>query len=95
MNSPAPFSTALDARYPTRFADLGIPFPLFEAPIVENAMYIGVGGCSICGEQEVHCFWLQDVVLKCKACGAQSARDAKSCETVWQCPRCETTNVCS
>ncbi len=37
------------------FEQLGIPFPLFEAPI-EETDFIAVGKCDACGEEKPHCF---------------------------------------
>lgn len=55
------------------FADLGIPFPLFEAPVKEAAEYSGVYPCRLC-RRTGHCFHLQDghLVVACPACGADN-----------------------
>lgn len=64
---------------PMTFADLGIPFALFEAPTQEATEYVGIGVCSLCGQPEVHCFDLDigaDVVVTCPHCGVDTALDA-------------------
>ena len=38
------------------FAELGIPFPLFEAPVKETFDYQGIASCEICGRADQHCF---------------------------------------
>jgi Uncharacterised protein family (UPF0167) len=54
------------------FADLGIPFPLFEAPIAETHDYHGPGQCSRCGADDPHCFMHRTgrnpVQLGCYSC---------------------------
>jgi hypothetical protein len=35
------------------FADLGIPFPLFEAPAKEASEYKSLGRCKLCGTGQV------------------------------------------
>jgi len=44
----------------TRFADLGIPFPLFEADIEHAAPYHGLGRRSLCDQPDRHVFSLND-----------------------------------
>ncbi len=56
------------------FAELGIPFPLFEAPTSEASHYVGLSTCSICGVKEQHTFHLRvgcAVILRC-SCGAEN-----------------------
>jgi uncharacterized protein CbrC (UPF0167 family) len=50
------------------FADLGIPFPLFEAPIKDTTHYRGVGQCSLCSQAGVHLFEPTDVSVVCSHC---------------------------
>lgn len=38
------------------FDDLGIPFPLFSAPVAEAAEYRGKARCGICNTAATHCF---------------------------------------
>jgi uncharacterized protein CbrC (UPF0167 family) len=60
------------------FADLGIPFPLFEAPVDEASGYIGTAACLLCGTPNRHCFELGvgvQVVVECKSCGEQNGLD--------------------
>ena len=61
------------------FAELGIPFPLFEAPVEDAAEYNGMGTCSLCGRAGQHCFTLEigcAVVALCPACGTENYLDA-------------------
>lgn len=63
------------------FHDLGIPFPLFEAPVSEAREYRGRGRCSLCHKEGVHCFSLTlgaDLVIHCPGCKAEVALDADS-----------------
>ena len=56
----------------TTFADLGIPFPLFEAPIKTCADYVGRKNCCVSGQSQDHCFRLGAgswVKLGCQSCG--------------------------
>ena len=60
------------------FAELGFPFPLFEAPIAD-AEYHGAGICSLCRENAVICFELDigcAVMLSCDRCGTDNGLDA-------------------
>lgn len=61
------------------FADLGIPFPLFEAPTNEASDYAGLATCRLCGGQDRHCFELgigDALILPCPACGLENGLDA-------------------
>jgi hypothetical protein len=63
------------------FHDLGIPFPLFEAPVSDAVDYEGRARCSLCREDGVHCFRLgigADIVVHCPGCAAETALDADS-----------------
>ncbi len=65
------------------FADLGIPFPLFTAPLREAAEYHGVATCTVCGMEGVHCFTLgigAYLVLSCPQCGTGNALDVEDQE---------------
>jgi uncharacterized protein CbrC (UPF0167 family) len=74
-------------RRPT-FHDLGIPFPLFEAPASEADEYRGQRRCSLCHKLGVHCFELgigAEVVVHCPMCAVESAlgahdRVGRACE---------------
>lgn len=64
----------------TTFAELGIPFPLYEAPVSpeDDSDYAGKGMCCICGTAQVHCFRLgipADFVVPCPACGTSNCLD--------------------
>lgn len=61
------------------FAQLGIPFPLFEAPTDQAGEYCGLRTCSLCGRAGVHCFELGigcAVMSDCPACGTATGLDA-------------------
>lgn|SRR5215510_3394153 len=61
------------------FHDLGIPFPLFKAPVTDATDYEGRGHCSLCHKEDAHCFQLgigADVVIRCPGCAAEVALNA-------------------
>lgn len=61
------------------FAELGIPFPLFDGPTDQAVEYGGVGTCSLCGGRRQHCFRLGigcAVMRPCSACGTENGLDA-------------------
>jgi uncharacterized protein CbrC (UPF0167 family) len=61
------------------FAQLGIPFPLFEAPIGDASEYVGHETCTLCGGPGRHCFRLDiggAVMLRCGTCGTETGLDA-------------------
>jgi uncharacterized protein CbrC (UPF0167 family) len=63
----------------TTFAELGVPFPLFEAPTSEASEYVGRSSCRLCDVRGRHCFRLDigcAVVLPCPACGVENGLDA-------------------
>lgn len=54
------------------FAELGIPFPLFAAPVAEASKYDGLGTCELCNTAESHCFRIgigDAVTHPCASCG--------------------------
>src|SRR4051812_32580505 len=55
----------------TTFTDLGIRFPLFEAPVREASEYRGAGTCTLCLREADHCFEPSDVALACPTCGSE------------------------
>jgi len=62
----------------TTFADLGIPFPLFEAPTQEASEYVGLATCVLCGRPRQHCFVLRigcAILLPCPACATINGLD--------------------
>lgn len=75
-----------------KFADLGVPFPLFEAPTSEASDYAGLASCRLCGERDRHCFELGIgcAIMPCSTCGTENGLDAhdrkdracRSCQTV-------------
>jgi uncharacterized protein CbrC (UPF0167 family) len=75
---------------PTTFAQLGIPFPLFEAPSEQAFEYCGLETCSLCGKQGQHCFELGigcALILGCANCGAGNGLDVSDCED-GRCRKC-------
>jgi uncharacterized protein CbrC (UPF0167 family) len=63
----------------TTFANLGIPFVLFEASVEEAADYVGLETCSLCNQENSHCFELSigaDVMCACPRCAQIVALDA-------------------
>ena len=53
------------------FADLGIPFPLFEAPIATCPDYVGPQDCCVLHQSKHHCFRLgigSWVKMSCQVC---------------------------
>lgn len=72
------------------FADFGIPFPLFEADTSTASEYRGLGQCSLCRTDTVHCFELSigsDIIAKCSRCGSEVALDADDRANA-TCPAC-------
>lgn len=69
------------------FAELGTPFPLFDAYATEATKFVPDTLCSLCGATRPVCFELgigSDVVLQCGSCGEDNGLDAadrcdKSC----------------
>jgi uncharacterized protein CbrC (UPF0167 family) len=67
----------------TTFQDLGAPFPLFEAPVVDACAYQPRTTCSICGQFADVCFNLDigcALMRACPACGAENGLDANDRE---------------
>lgn len=63
----------------TTFAEMGTPFPLFEAPIADAVDFVPDGRCSFCGGTHPACFALgigSALVLKCMSCGKENGLDA-------------------
>lgn len=55
----------------TTFSDLGIPFPLFEAPVRFASSYDGKGCCDLCLTEDVHVFRLgigDEITSPCVGC---------------------------
>jgi len=72
------------------FDDIGIPFPLFEAPADEAIEYLGLETCSICHSPSVHCFRLDigaDLIIDCPSCGTCNALDASDRQST-ECRSC-------
>jgi uncharacterized protein CbrC (UPF0167 family) len=75
------------------FTQLGIPFPLFEAPCRNTTDYVGKETCSLCGLSNVHCFHPgigDDIVVSCSQCGVENGLRAderisvpcRSCQSI-------------
>lgn len=63
----------------TTFDNLGIPFPLFLAPVECADGYHEDKYCTICKSNKKHCFKLGigcALIIKCPACNAQNKLDA-------------------
>lgn len=61
------------------FRELGIPFPLFQAPAEHASEYHGVARCSLCRAGCVHVFEAgigAGVVVECSSCHTTNALDA-------------------
>lgn len=61
------------------FAELAIPFPLFEASVDQAMEYCGETDCSLCGKAGQHCFTLgigAALIVECPNCGARAGLDA-------------------
>jgi uncharacterized protein CbrC (UPF0167 family) len=61
------------------FAQLGIPFPLFQGPVEQAGEYVGLDLCSICGAKGQHCFGLGigcAVIAACPKCATDNGLDA-------------------
>ena len=57
------------------FGDLGLDFPLFEAPVSSTSDYAGVAACCLCGAKEAHCFRFgigSRIELACPRCQAEN-----------------------
>lgn len=79
------FAGGLRVILATTFQDLGIPFPLFEAPADQASEYCGLGTCSLCGEKQQHCFELtigSCVMRECSTCGTVNGLDSEDRENV-------------
>ena len=66
------------------FANLGIPFPLYEAPIETASSFVGVETCSVCHTSVQYCFRLgigDDVIVVCTSCGRENVLDADDRES--------------
>jgi uncharacterized protein CbrC (UPF0167 family) len=65
------------------FAELGIPFPLFDGPADQAGEYCGLSACSLCRTRRQHCFRLGigcAVMLHCPKCGTLNGLDANNRE---------------
>lgn len=67
----------------TTFIELGIPFPLYEAPVegADDSDYVRIGACCICGTADTPCFSLgigTALMMACPACGVVNGLDVHS-----------------
>jgi uncharacterized protein CbrC (UPF0167 family) len=72
------------------FAELGIPFPLYEGPVADAGQYVGRRTCHFCGNADRHCFRLgigDYLMAACPACGAQNGLSADERAAV-KCRKC-------
>ena len=63
-----------------KFSDLGISFPLYEAPVSaeDDSDYAGLGTCCLCRVANSPSFHLgigTELILKCPGCGASNTLD--------------------
>ena len=75
----------------TTFASLGIPFPLFDAPIEDASDYRGVDSCSVCHNHHQHCFTLDigcALMISCPRCTTINGLDAGDREST-ACRQCK------
>lgn len=75
------------------FAQLGIPFPFFEGPSDQADEYCGLDTCSLCLNQNQHCFRLDigcAVMVECTSCGMVNGLDASDRESC-KCRQCNET----
>ncbi|MFO0936869.1 MAG: CbrC family protein [Gemmataceae bacterium] len=73
------------------FAQLGIPFRLFEGPSDQASEYCASGLCSQCSKNRQHCFRLGigcAIMVSCPACGTENGLDADDREDC-MCRRCK------
>jgi uncharacterized protein CbrC (UPF0167 family) len=54
------------------FTQLGIPFPLFEAPASESSHYVGLEKCALCGITGDHCSKVDYLIATCAQCGTEN-----------------------
>jgi hypothetical protein len=67
----------------TTFAELGVPFPLFDAPTSEANEYVGLSSCRLCEARDRHCFDLSigcAVIQPGPACEVDNGLDANDCK---------------
>lgn len=72
------------------FAQLNIPFKLFEGPVDQASEYCGLTTCSLCGQQQ-HSFDMGigcQIIVTCSACGNENGLDAYDREN-GTCPQCD------
>ena len=74
------------------FAELGIPFPLFEAPVSEATEYEGLGTCELCGATKSHCFRIgigDSITRPCPSCRSLVGHHVAD-QSEARCPSCNT-----
>jgi uncharacterized protein CbrC (UPF0167 family) len=72
------------------FAQLNIPFKLFEGPADHASEYCGLTTCSLCGKQQ-HSFEMGigcRIIIKCSTCGTENGLDAADREN-GTCHKCD------
>lgn len=80
----------------TTFADLGIAFPLFEAPVRACASHVGPQVCPLCNTEQRYFQRISEVawVGPCPDCGTTNRRTADEgtfdgTNFAWRCSACE------
>ena len=84
------FSAREESLMSKTFAELGIPFQLFEGLSDQASEYCGVNTCSLCDRKQQHCFRLGigcAVMFDCPSCGTANGLDADDRED-GSCRRC-------
>lgn len=76
----------------TTFDQLGIPFPLYQAPVEpeDDSDYAGAGTCCICGNRDAHCFHLgigTALILPCPKCQTENGLSVRNKQDA-QCRKC-------
>ena len=84
-----------DPSDPTTFADLGIPFPLYEAPVRSCAAQVGPAICHFCRTERHYFCQLNDVswMGPCPECGTHNKqtgddRSWDGSQFAWNCIAC-------
>ncbi len=72
------------------FLELGIPFPLYEAPVEASDDYAGDETCCICGTPDAPCFNLgigTALIIPCPSCATDNGLNVRQQESA-HCREC-------
>ena len=80
INVLTSFMNSKEVSLSLTFDDLGIPFPLFKAPVKGASEYIGQGRCCISGKKNPHCFDISggSLMLHCSSCNTSNELDCSA-----------------